>query len=88
MHQKYNVIAVVGDGALTGGMTYEALNDAGNEHTKIIIVLNDNEMSIAHNVGALENYLIKLRTSAGWLRTKSNIRKLNRNYRDDVPIYI
>ena len=50
-NEHYDVIAVVGDGALTGGMCYEALNDAGNSKTKMIVVLNDNEMSIAPNVG-------------------------------------
>ena len=58
--EKYEVVAVVGDGALTGGMCYEALNDAGNSKTKMIVVLNDNEMSIAPNVGALSNYLTNL----------------------------
>lgn len=76
-HQDHHVIAVVGDGALTGGMIYEALNDAGNGHTRLIIILNDNEMSIAHNVGALAQYLLKLRSSSGWRRTKIGIRKLN-----------
>ena len=52
-NEHFDVIAVVGDGALTGGMCYEALNDAGNSKTKMIVVLNDNEMSIAPNVGAL-----------------------------------
>ena len=51
--EKHHVVAVVGDGALTGGMCYEALNDCGNSKTRLILVLNDNEMSIAQNVGAL-----------------------------------
>lgn len=75
--QDYEVIAVVGDGALTGGMCYEALNDAGNSKTKMIVVLNDNEMSIAPNVGALSNYLTNLRISAGWQSAKRKVRHLN-----------
>ena len=75
--EKHEVIAVVGDGALTGGMCYEALNDAGNSGTKMIVVLNDNEMSIAPNVGALSNYLTQLRISAGWQNAKRKARRLN-----------
>jgi len=75
--QKYEVIAVVGDGALTGGMCYEALNDAGNSGTKLMVVLNDNEMSIAPNVGALSNYLTHLRISGGWQSAKRRVRHLN-----------
>ena len=75
--EKHEVIAVVGDGALTGGMCYEALNDAGNSGTKMIVILNDNEMSIAPNVGALSNYLTSLRISAGWQSAKRKVRHLN-----------
>ena len=59
------MVAVVGDGALTGGMCYEALNDCGNTKTKLIVVINDNEMSITKNVGALSKYLAKLRVKPG-----------------------
>ena len=55
--EDYQVIALVGDGALTGGMCYEAINDAGSSGTRMIIILNDNEMSIAPNVGALSRHL-------------------------------
>lgn len=75
--KTFDVVAVVGDGALTGGMCYEALNDAGNSKTKMIVVLNDNEMSIAPNVGALSNYLTNLRISAGWQSAKRKVRHLN-----------
>lgn len=71
---NYHVVAVVGDGALTGGMCYEALNDCGNSHTKLIIVLNDNQMSIAKNVGALNNHLAQLRASTGWNETKKKVK--------------
>ena len=74
-----HVIALVGDGALTGGMCYEALNDCGNDKTKLIILLNDNEMSIARNVGALSKYLSRLRVSSGWNGTKKRVKSgLNR----------
>ena len=79
--EKHHVVAVVGDGALTGGMCYEALNDAGNSGTRLIMVLNDNEMSIAQNVGALSGYLTRLRISAGWQRAKRRVRRVN-----DVPL--
>ncbi len=64
------VIAVIGDGALTGGMALEALNDAGNSNTNLIVVLNDNEMSIAKNVGGISNFLTRVRTRK--LYNKSN----------------
>ena len=59
--EDYHVIAVIGDGALTGGMAMEALNDAGRINSKMTIILNDNEMSIAPNVGALAAYLSRIR---------------------------
>lgn len=85
--EKYQVIAVVGDGALTGGMCYEALNDAGNSKTRMIVILNDNEMSIAPNVGALSNYLTQLRISGGWQSAKSRIRHLRRIPLIGKPFY-
>ena len=72
--QKHHVVALVGDGALTGGMCYEALNDAGNSQTRMIVILNDNEMSIAPNVGALSRHLTDLRVSKGWTSTKRAVR--------------
>lgn len=87
-HEQHEVIAVVGDGALTGGMCYEALNDAGNSKTKLIVVLNDNEMSIAPNVGALSNYLAGLRISAGWQSAKEKVRSLNRIPLLGRPLYM
>ena len=64
------VIAVIGDGALTGGMALEALNDAGNSRTNLIVVLNDNEMSISKNVGGISEFLTRVRTRK--LYNKSN----------------
>ena len=68
------VICLVGDGALTGGMCYEALNDAGSSGTRLIVILNDNEMSIAPNVGALSTHLTNLRVSNGWLSSKRRVK--------------
>ena len=70
----YHVVAVVGDGALTGGMCYEAMNDAGSGKNRLIVILNDNEMSISKNVGALPNYFKHLRASASWYGGKKRIR--------------
>lgn len=85
--QNHHVIAVVGDGALTGGMCYEALNDCGNSKTRLILVLNDNEMSIAKNVGALSKHLSGLRASAGWNTTKKRVRSLSRIPGIGEPVY-
>lgn len=69
----WDVIAVVGDGAFTGGLCYEALNDAGTGKTRLIVILNDNGMSISPNVGAMSNYLTTLRTSQFWIHLKQRI---------------
>ena len=87
LNGKNEIIAVVGDGALTGGMCYEALNDAGNSKTRMIVVLNDNEMSIAPNVGALSNYLTNLRISAGWQSAKRTVRHINNIPLIGKPLY-
>lgn len=71
--ENYNVIAVIGDGALTGGMALEALDDVGFNKTNMIIVLNDNQMSISKNVGALSNHLNKLRVGPGYNKLKQDI---------------
>ena len=73
-HEDYHVVSVVGDGALTGGMCYEAMNDAGDGKTRLIVVLNDNEMSISKNVGALSDYFKHLRASASWYGGKKHIK--------------
>ncbi|MBQ7454999.1 MAG: 1-deoxy-D-xylulose-5-phosphate synthase [Clostridia bacterium] len=69
------VVAVVGDGALTGGMCYEALNNAGSAKLRMIVVLNDNGMSISRNVGAVSGYLTHLRVSKGWVSAKQAVSK-------------
>jgi len=73
-HEDYHVVSVVGDGALTGGMCYEAMNDAGDGKNRLIVVLNDNEMSISKNVGALSDYFKHLRASASWYGGKKHIK--------------
>lgn len=69
-------IAIIGDGALTGGMAFEALNNAGNLHLPFIVVLNDNEMSIAPNVGAMSKYLSRMRADERYSRAKAQYEKL------------
>ncbi|HHV28613.1 1-deoxy-D-xylulose-5-phosphate synthase [Acetivibrio mesophilus] len=71
--EKHSVIAVIGDGALTGGMAFEALNDAGSSPNNLIVVLNDNEMSISRNVGGLSCYLSKIRTEPFYFKVKEDI---------------
>jgi 1-deoxy-D-xylulose-5-phosphate synthase len=71
--EKHSVAAVIGDGALTGGMAFEALNHAGQEGRDLIVVLNDNEMSISPNVGAMSAYLNRLRTDPSYSRKKEEI---------------
>ena len=75
MRDNFNVVALVGDGALTGGMCYEALNDAGQSGTRMIVILNDNAMSIAPNVGAMSGYLTHLRQSKTYRSVKRGIRR-------------
>ncbi len=68
-----NVIAVIGDGAMTGGMSFEALNNTGDLHKKMIVILNDNEMSISKNVGAMSQYLCDLRTGETYNKIKKDV---------------
>ena len=74
--EKNHVVAVIGDGALTGGMAFEALNHIGHEKKDLIVVLNDNEMSIAENVGAMHNYLSNLRTNGSYIQAKKEVESL------------
>lgn len=74
--QKHSVVAVIGDGSMTGGMAFEAMNFAGHSKTNMIVILNDNEMSIAPNVGALSGYLSRLRTDPKYYRSKDEIAEL------------
>ena len=74
--ESYNVVAVIGDGAMTGGMAFEALNHAGQLKKDMIVILNDNEMSIAQNVGAMSGYLARLRTDPVYTRGKEDLEML------------
>lgn len=71
--EKQKIIAVLGDGALTGGMAYEALNNAGRLDSNLTIILNDNNMSISENVGGMANHLAKLRTNPKYTGFKKNM---------------
>jgi len=74
-NKNHNIIAVIGDGSFTGGMVYEALNDIGASGQPAIIILNDNDMSISHNVGAVNKYFNSLRLSKNYMRFKSDVKK-------------
>lgn len=81
--EDYTVVSVIGDGSLTGGMAYEALNNASRMGSNFIIILNDNNMSISENVGGVSKYLNNIRTAQGYLELKDSI-----YYRmKDVPKY-
>ncbi|MDR1028160.1 MAG: 1-deoxy-D-xylulose-5-phosphate synthase [Clostridiales Family XIII bacterium] len=71
----HKVLAVIGDGAMTGGLAFEGLNNAGHKKTDIIVILNDNEMSIAKNTGSLSHHLSKLRSSRTYLNMKKSLKK-------------
>ena len=81
--EKYKVISVIGDGALTGGMAYEALNNASKLKSNLIIVLNDNKMSISENVGGVSRYLSGLRTAESYQGLKNGIT----NSLNSIPKY-
>ena len=70
---KHTIVSVIGDGSLTGGMAYEALNNAAKQETNFIIILNDNKMSISENVGGVSKYLNNIRTASGYLDLKKGI---------------
>ncbi|MBQ3553359.1 MAG: 1-deoxy-D-xylulose-5-phosphate synthase [Clostridia bacterium] len=74
--EGHYVAAVIGDGALTGGMAYEALNDAGPIKKNFIVILNDNEMSISKNVGGISTYLTKIRSKPGYYKMKARMERI------------
>lgn len=80
--QDYSVVSVIGDGALTGGMAYEALNNAARLEKNFIIVLNDNNMSISENVGGMSKYLSSIRTGYGYNDLKKNVT----NVLEKIPV--
>lgn len=72
-NSNYKVVAVIGDGSMTGGLAYEALNNAGRSNTNLIVILNDNEMSISPNVGGFAKHLNDIRTAEKYLDVKSDV---------------
>ncbi len=74
--EKSSVIAVIGDGAMSAGMAYEAMNNSGSMHNRLIVILNDNDMSIAPPVGAMSNYLSRLASSKSYLKLRKILKKL------------
>ncbi len=81
LHEDRQIIALIGDGATTGGLSYEGLNDAGASGERLIVVLNDNEMSIAKNVGGMAQHLSKLRMKPGYF----GIKKAYRSFLNKIP---
>lgn len=75
-NEKYSVVAVIGDGSMSGGLAYEGVNNAAHLKTNIIVILNDNEMSISKNVGAMANYLTQLATSDVYNDLRDRVEKL------------
>ena len=73
-HEDYHVVALMGDGAMTGGLAYEAMNDAGESSEQLIVILNDNGMSITPNVGGIAQHLALIRTRPGYYRIKKAYR--------------
>lgn len=86
MHQDHTVVSVIGDGSLTGGMAYEALNNAARMKSNFIIVLNDNNMSISENVGGVSKYLNNIRTADKYLDIKEGIYNSLKDTRIGEPI--
>ncbi len=84
--KDHTVVSVIGDGALTGGMAYEALNNAARLETNFIIILNDNNMSISENVGGVSKYLNNIRTSHAYLDVKDGIYDAIRNTKYGSPV--
>ena len=81
-HDTGHVVAVIGDGALTGGLAYEGLNNAGRFPKNFIVILNDNKMSISKNVGSIARYLAHIRTQPGYLKAKGTVE----NILDHLPV--
>jgi 1-deoxy-D-xylulose-5-phosphate synthase len=85
--EKRDVVAIIGDGAISAGMAYEALNNAGAMHNRLIVVLNDNDMSIAPPVGAMSNYLSKLAASKSYLKFRSLSKKVLHKLPNNISKY-
>src|SRR3954471_3307280 len=84
-HEDFKVVAILGDGALTCGLAYEGLNNAGHSERDVIVVLNDNEMSIAPNVGAISKYLNSVQRNPLYNRLRSKIGEVADHLKDHGP---
>jgi 1-deoxy-D-xylulose-5-phosphate synthase len=82
LDQDYSVVAIIGDGSMTGGLAYEAINNAGRTKTDMVVILNDNQMSISENVGALSRYLNEIRTAPAYIGAKADVN----NFLNKIPI--
>ena len=80
--ENHKVVAVIGDGSMTGGLSFEGLNNAGRANTNLLVVLNDNQMSISQNVGAISRHLNQLRTKNSYLDVKKDVR----NMLESIPV--
>ncbi len=85
--ENYNVVALIGDGAATGGMAYEGMNDAAVSREPMVIILNDNEMSIGRNVGGMSRHLSRLRSSENYLDAKRWYRKAVKKLPGGTALY-
>ena len=75
MKKDYHVISVIGDGSMTGGMAFEALNNAASLKSNFIIILNDNDMSIGENAGGMHHYLMNMRAGRRYNKAKSSVKR-------------
>jgi len=85
--ENYEVVAIIGDGALTGGLSWEALNNIGHLRKKVIVVLNDNEMSISKSIGAISEYLSRVRTEPSYLKIKEDLEFILRRIPLGLPLW-
>lgn len=79
---SYKVVSVIGDGSMTGGLAYEGLNNVGRSGKKIMVILNDNQMSISKNVGAMSKHLNDIRTKPGYLKAKDSVH----SFLEKIPV--
>ena len=86
-HENYHVAALIGDGATTGGVSYEGLNDAGDSKEPLIVILNDNKMSIDHNVGGMSRHLSRLRMNKSYFRMKRCFRQVTNSVPGGHVVY-
>ena len=83
-NKSNNVISVIGDGAMSAGMAYEAMNNAGSSKTKMIVILNDNDMSIAKPVGAMRSYLAKILSGKIYFSLRETIKLIISAFSKDL----